>query len=270
MKTIGPDPHSTKASHNPFEAPRARVDDPGPPQGSGALLDPPRTVGAGRGFGWLGEGWTLFREAPGTWIGIIAVWLLISIVINLIPLVNLLSNLVYPVLAGGLMVGCHSLAQGRGLTFGHLFEGFRRNFGTLLLVGLFSLVGTVAALGTAFLGVLGTSGALGILLEQDTSAAPDPMLILLAVLVMLALLLPLMMALWFAPALVILHDQAALRAMGLSFRGCLRNLLPFLAYGLGGLGLGILATIPLGLGWLVLLPVLITSTYVAYRDIFVD
>lgn len=269
MKTIGPDPYSTEASHNPFAAPQARVDDSGP-QGSGTLLDPPRTVGAGRGFGWLGEGWTLFREAPGTWIGVIVVWLLISIVINLIPLVNVLSNLIYPVLAGGLMVGCHSLAQRQGLTLNHLFEGFRRNFGTLVLIGLFSLIATLVVLSVAFIGILGTSGAVGILLEQDTSATPDPMLILMAVLIVLALLIPLMMALWFAPALAILHNVPALRAMSLSFRGCLRNLLPFLTYGIGGLGLGILATIPLGLGWLVLMPVFITSTYVAYRELFVD
>jgi uncharacterized membrane protein len=269
MKTIGPDPYSTKTSHNPFAAPRARVADPDA-QGSGALLDPPRTVGAGRGFGWLGEGWTLFREAPGTWIGVIVVWLLVSIVIGLIPLVNVLSNLIYPVFAGGLMVGCHSLAQGQGLTLNHLFEGFRRNFGTLVLIGLFSLIATLVVVGGAFLGIVGTSGAVGILLEQDASATPDPMLILVAVLVVFALLIPLMMALWFAPALAILHNVPALRAMGLSFRGCLRNLLPFLAYGLGGLGLGILAMIPLGLGWLVLMPVLIASTYAAYRDLFVD
>jgi hypothetical protein len=268
MKTIGPDLNSTKTSHNPFEAPHARVDDPGP-RGGGALLDPPRTVGAGRGFGWLGEGWELFREAPGIWIGIIVVWMLITMLINMIPVVNFFASLISTVLVGGLMIGCHSLAQGRGLTFGHLFEGFQRNFGALVLVGLFLLLGAVVAFGSALLSVLGTSGA-ALLLNQDTSAAPEPMLILLSVLMMLALLLPLMMAFWFAPALVVLHDQPALRAMGLSFRGCLRNLLPFLAYGIGWLGLGILATIPLGLGWLALIPVGFTSTYAAYRDIFVD
>jgi hypothetical protein len=269
MKTIGSDPYSRKPSHNPFEAPRARVDDPGP-AGSGALRAVPRAVETGRGLGWLGDGWRLFKEAPGTWIGILLVWILISLAISLIPVVNLLSNLINPVLIGGMMYGCHSLAQGRGLLLGHLFEGFQRQFGALMLIGLASLIGTILAVGGAFLAVLGASGAFSAMLQQSTAAASNPLTFLLAVLVALALLLPLFMALWFAPALTILHGQRPLQAMALSFQGCLRNMLPFLAYGLGGLGLALLATLPFGLGWLVLVPVLVGSTYAAYLDIFVD
>ncbi len=268
MKTIGPDPRSNMASRNPFEAPRARVDDPGP-EGAGALLDPPRAVEAGRGLGWLGDGWALFKEAPGTWVGVILVWGIISIALNLIPVANLLASLVNPVLTGGLMFGCHSLAQGRGLALGHLFEGFQRRFGPLLSIGLATLLGTLGIVGVALLGVLGVAGTADILLRQDMSAIPDPMMVLLAVLMALALLVPLMMALWFAPALAILHDLPPVKAMSLSFRGCLRNLIPVLVYGLGGLALGLLASLPLGLGWLVLVPVLVTSTYAAYRDIFI-
>jgi uncharacterized membrane protein len=55
-----------------------------------------------------------------------------------------------------------------------------------------------------------------------------------------------------------------------SFVGCLRNILPFLVYSIVVLVLGIVASIPLGLGWLVLGPVLIASVYTAYRDIFGD
>jgi uncharacterized membrane protein len=45
---------------------------------------------------------------------------------------------------------------------------------------------------------------------------------------------------------------------------------PFLIYGIIMLVLSILATIPLGLGWLVLGPVAVASVYVAYRDIYGD
>jgi uncharacterized membrane protein len=47
-----------------------------------------------------------------------------------------------------------------------------------------------------------------------------------------------------------------------------KNILPFLIYGLISLGFGILASIPLGLGWLVLAPVIGTSIYTSYRDIY--
>ena len=44
-------------------------------------------------------------------------------------------------------------------------------------------------------------------------------------------------------------------AMKVSFIGCLRNIVPFLIYGVVGIALAIVATIPLLLGWLVLGPV---------------
>ena len=53
-----------------------------------------------------------------------------------------------------------------------------------------------------------------------------------------------------------------------SFAGCVQNMVPFLIYGLIGIGLAIVATIPLGLGWFVVAPMTIASIYTAYCDIF--
>ena len=91
---------------------------------------------------------------------------------------------------------------------------------------------------------------------------------MLGVLVALALLVPVMMAIWFAPALVMFHDKGAVDAMKESFTGCLRNIVPFLVYGIVMMVLGVLAAIPLGLGWLVLGPVLAASLYTSYKDIY--
>jgi uncharacterized membrane protein len=87
-------------------------------------------------------------------------------------------------------------------------------------------------------------------------------------LISLALFVPISMATWFAPALVMLQDQSAPRAIGESFRGCLKNVVPFLIYGLIIFALSMIASIPFGLGWLVLMPVVLCSVYAAYRDIF--
>jgi uncharacterized membrane protein len=94
--------------------------------------------------------------------------------------------------------------------------------------------------------------------------------ILVGLLVFLLLYLPLVMAIWFAPALVVLRGVAPLDAMRLSFNGCMRNIVPFLLYGVVGVGLSIVATIPLLLGWLVLGPVTIASLYTSYCDIYED
>jgi len=58
--------------------------------------------------------------------------------------------------------------------------------------------------------------------------------------------------------------------MKMSFSGCLRNVMPFLVYGLIGMVLAVVATIPIALGWLVAGPLSIASIYTSYCDIFED
>ncbi|HWH41717.1 MAG TPA: BPSS1780 family membrane protein, partial [Usitatibacter sp.] len=94
--------------------------------------------------------------------------------------------------------------------------------------------------------------------------------LLLGVLVALALTVPLLAAYWFAPALIVLNGMKAVPAMKASFHGCFRNLMPFLVYSIVMLVLAILAAIPVGLGFLVWIPLAISSTYTAYRGIFTD
>jgi uncharacterized membrane protein len=59
-----------------------------------------------------------------------------------------------------------------------------------------------------------------------------------------------------------------MEAMKLSFNVCMRNILPFLVYGVIVFVLAIAASIPLGLGWLVLFPVLIGTHFTSYVDLF--
>jgi len=91
---------------------------------------------------------------------------------------------------------------------------------------------------------------------------------LIALLLVAGLSMPLYMATWFAPALIVLRDLSVGAALKASFFACLRNWLPFLVYGLVLMVLGVVAAIPAGLGYLVLIPVLTASVYTAYLDIF--
>jgi len=91
---------------------------------------------------------------------------------------------------------------------------------------------------------------------------------LLAWLIALALMVPVVMAVWFAPPLAVFNELGAFDALKASFVGCLKNIVPFLIYGLILLGFAVLASIPLCLGWLVLGPVIGASIYTSYRDIY--
>jgi uncharacterized membrane protein len=90
------------------------------------------------------------------------------------------------------------------------------------------------------------------------------------VVAMIGLLIALLvaMAYWFAPALVVLNGEQPVEALRKSFAASSRNLGAFLLYGLIYIGLAIVATIPMGLGWLVLGPMLVGSCYAGWRTIF--
>jgi hypothetical protein len=234
-----------------------------------------RAVAAARGWDWIASAWELFKKQVGMWIALLIVGIVIGVVLAVlqrIPLVGAIvsvaSVVLTPVFYGGLFVAAKAVDEGRGLEIGHLFAGFRDKFGQLALVGVIYL-GAAAAIAL----VVGFASGVGILAIMSGTvpeiATPAAALTLvLAFLIMLGLLVPVIMAIWFAPPLVMFHGRGAVQAMQESFLGCLKNVVPFLLYGIVTLVFSMLATMPLMLGWLVLGPVLAASAYTSYKDIF--
>ena len=227
-----------------------------------------RTVDAGRSFAWLNLGWSLFKRTPGMWIAVTVTMLVILIVLGMVPVIGQLAvNFLILVFAAGLMLGCRSLEQGGELRFEHLFAGLRQNTGNLIMVGVFYLIGLVAIMAITF-AVTGGGALTGAMMGHDAGMAMAAGSLLIALLVMLVLTMPLIMGIWFAPALVIFHDTGPLAAMKASFSACMKNVLPFLVYGVILFVLTLVAAIPFGLGFLVLIPVLVGAQYASYMDIF--
>ena len=103
------------------------------------------------------------------------------------------------------------------------------------------------------------------LVEVDPTYA---LRLLLWVLVVIALIIPVMMAVMFAPALVFFHQVAPWSAMKLSFRACLRNFWVLSWWGVLATVLMFCGFLMLLIGLLVMVPVMWYSSYLAYRDIF--
>jgi uncharacterized membrane protein len=238
------------------------------------LVLPGKSVAAGAGASWIGAGWRLFAKAPLMWIVALLVLLVLAVIVNLIPIIGSIAfQIVTPVFYAGLVVACRSLERGGDFELEHVFAGFKTQLGSLIVIGVAFLVGMLLILAVTAL-IMGF-GVLGALMSGNTedimpALAGSGFAILLGSLVMLALMVPLMMAYWFAPALVVMHGVPPVAAMKASFGGCLRNIIPFLVYGVIMLVLAVLAMIPLGLGMIVWIPLTFTSTYAAYRDIFTE
>lgn len=256
-------------STNPYATPKAAVADA--PLAQGEFVPGGKGVPAGNGWNWIAEGWAMFKAAPGLWIGMVVVLVVILFAMALVPFVGAIAqSVLMPVFMGGIVLGCRAIDDGGGLEFNHLFAGFKTRFGTLAAVGALYLAGFVAIMvvvmvitGASMFGLFMAGGG-----QPDVAQTGAALGLVLAILIAFALSIPLVMAVWFAAPLVLFHDLGAVEAMKQSFTGCLRNIVPFLVYGIVGFVLAILATLPLGLGWLVLGPVLAASVYTGYRDIY--
>ncbi|OGT00373.1 MAG: hypothetical protein A3F73_06135 [Gallionellales bacterium RIFCSPLOWO2_12_FULL_59_22] len=232
----------------------------------------PQSLAANRGWQWIKQGYVLFMKAPLLWVVILLICLAAATALSAVPVVGEpLASLLLPVLLAGLMAGCRALEQGDELELAHLFGGFQKHatrliaLGGIALVGQFMIFGAMIMVGgTTLVGIL-TSGQPvedPEIMRQAITEAP------VAVLLGMALFSVLTMAMQFAPMLVYFNNATPAAAMKLSLRAFLVNIGPMLVYGATFMVLAILATIPMMLGWLVLMPIIFTSLYACYCDIF--
>ncbi len=255
---------------NPYQPPSASMAPVVPASARETFLPTGRAVDAGRGWEWIAQGYALFKKAPGTWILVLIVSIACSALLHFVPIIGTLASmLLTQVLMAGLMLGCRSLDRGGEFEVSTVFAGFKQNTGDLVVLGVLALVGYIVIFLPA-IGIIGGGAVMSILLggSHAMSLGAMGMSFLLAMLTVFALAVPLYMALFFAPSLIVFNNLKPVEAMKASFYGCLKNIMPFLVYGVILAVLGVLAVIPLGLGFLVLGPVMIASIYISYRDIF--
>lgn len=230
-----------------------------------------RTVAAGRGWQWIVEGFRIFRKQPLTWITLVMVLVVIWLLSLIMPLIGpLVINLVSPVFFAGLMLACRTTDEDGEPEFSQLFAAFKTHASPLITVGGIYLVGNIVAVGIVF-GIAGGAALPALLGKAGTDietlrAALRGLLFGMAV--GMAVFIPILMAVWFAPPLIVFHNMPPVEAMKLSLAASWRNTMPLLVYGVATLVLGIIASIPLMLGLIVLLPVLVCSIYASYKDIF--
>lgn len=248
------------------------ADGPGATPGDLELVMPGRRVGAGAGWRWVRRGWIFFARAPLMWVISVVLLVLVALAFNLVPIVGSLAyQVLQGVIAAGFVAACRSLEQGGDFELEHLLAGFKERFGPLMMLGLLFMLGGLVIMlvmllfvGTAILEAF-VAGSAG---DVYTALAASSLSMLLGALVALALTVPLLAAFWFAPALVLLNGVAPFAAMKASLSASLRNIMPFLVYGVVMMVAAILAAIPLLLGFLVWVPVMLASGYASYRDVF--
>ena len=232
----------------------------------------PQSLAAGQGWQWIKQGYALFMKAPLLWMVLLLICFIAVAGLSAVPVVGEpLASLLLPAVLVGLMVGCRALEHGEELELAHLFSGFQQHTAQLVTLGGIALVGQFLIFGVMIM--VGGATLVGILMSGQP--VEDPEVIRqaitgagLAVLLGVTLFSALVMSMQFAPMLVFFNNMAPVAAMKLSMRAFLNNAGPMLVYGMTFVLLAILASLPMMLGWLVLMPVVFTSVYAAYCDIF--
>jgi uncharacterized membrane protein len=236
-----------------------------------------QSVDAGKAISWYGFGWTIFMRSPGTWIVMMLLISVITLVSQIIPLIGpLLLSLISPALTGGLMYGASEAANGRPIEIGHLFRGLAdgRTRTPMLILGgvmlalsfLLMIITAIIVGGSVGVGVLGGAGGDPGNAALAVGAFSTGMLLIF--LITMAFTLIMFAALAFAIPLVMFRDLPPVDAVKSSVSACLRNVAPLAVFLIIYFILALIAAVPFLLGFLVLVPVAVAAIYAAYRDIY--
>ncbi|HUX29250.1 MAG TPA: BPSS1780 family membrane protein [Thiobacillus sp.] len=239
---------------------------------SASNQDIPRKVAASQGFQWVAAGFRLYRKTPLLLSAAFAMLFGVVMALGLIPMVGgALSELASPLMVAGFLAAYRTLDGGNELELPNFLAGVQGPAIPLMAVGAVQLLGTLL-IGKIMLGMGFDPQA--VITAAQSQKDPAEMQALLnqaipAVLTGLVLFTPLIMATWFAPALILFGGARPATALGVSLKAVAKN---WAAMTVNGIALGLLlflaALVPMLLGLLVAMPVLFGSLYASYQAIF--
>jgi hypothetical protein len=223
---------------------------------------------ASRGAAWLAEAFNLFRRAPLAWIGLCAGWLAITFGLILMPFIGgVLANFLQPVFFASFAITAYRQAAGERVVMGDLFSAFKRNMRPLVNLGALLLLAEIAIF--ALMAVMGlpmaASDERSFTFVEYAEALKGKEWILSAGFLLTVLVKG---ALWFAPPLIAFHGMSTVQAIRWSVFAAISNLGAMIVYGALLLALFVFALIPWGLGLIVVIPMMVVSSYVGYREVF--
>jgi hypothetical protein len=246
---------------------------------------------ARHGLVWLKSAYAMFRQAPLAWLVLLFTYYVLVAFAGLGPWASvgqIVAGLLKPVFAVGFLAAAWTQERGGRPKLEHLFRGFRSNLYALIALGIVFLCGMTLAVLSTILVDGGTIIAVFSGAEKPTEemlAGGKPQL---ALLLGALCALPTLLAIWFAPALIVFHDAGAAAALATSLTAAVANWRPVMVYGIAVFALGgVLPGLALSIAQLfgeafasllavfLIVPYLFAfiatlhiSDYVSFRDVF--
>ncbi|MGV6853322.1 MAG: BPSS1780 family membrane protein [bacterium] len=260
------------SEENPYQAPEAPLTPPPmmPENGDQKPLNLTK-VAASNGWAWITQGWNMVKSEPLLWIVAFVSMFGVYFILSTIPLVSIAAPVVVPIIGGGIMFMAMKQDKGLDAKLEDIFAGFNDKAGSLAGLGLLNLGASIVIMIIVVIIFAVFGGMAFISGGMDMNNVDVGMMLpafFIAGLFMAVLFMLVGAGMWFAPALIMLNDMDVMAAFTTSFKAVYKNWLAFLVYGLAVFVLAIIGSIPLFIGLLVLAPVLIASSYTAYKDVF--
>lgn len=264
-----PNDPNAQHTHNPYQAPTAmldesRVDD-------GELLDEPNRLPASHGISWIMGAWELFMARPSIWLitGLIYFVLIAALgALSALPVLKYLTGILAVYFSVGFAYIAYQLEHDEDVSVGDVFIGFRHNAVNLLLLCILLFVISVIFLVAMAFIVVALFAMVGISVPNAQNLSSlGLMMTIPMMLVAVIILVPIMMIMAYSPLLVFFHDMSVFGAIKFSLSACLRNILPFLLFGVVIIVIFAIAALPFGLGSIVASPLYHAACYISYRQV---
>jgi hypothetical protein len=211
-----------------------------------------------KAFSWLSQGFELFKQAGFIFV-FQTLFIFLTIVVSYLMKIFVLSVLLYVIqllLTAGMFISFDNVKKSKKITFDNLFDGFSNNLSNLIMLSiiflLFSLI--VSYFLVQFVNIDAISSFKHI---DPKNYTPIFIILLVDVIVNFVLML--------AIPFVAIQKLSVFNAIKESIIVCVKNLISLIFLLIIYFVLAILATFSI-IGWLVLFPVLIGSTYIIFKE----
>jgi hypothetical protein len=193
---------------------------------------------ARHGIVWLAQAYALFRRKRLPWVMLLLTYYILLKLLLYVPVVGPYAiTILKPVFAVGLLAAAWTQERGGTPALNLLFQGFRANLFSLLPIGIFFVVGVTAAVFASslvdsgkLLDLLSNTGAMS---DQEVVTALGDGALQMGMLFSALLSIPVLLATWWAPALVVFQNAGAGAALAVSLRATLANWRPLAVYAVG-------------------------------------
>lgn len=224
---------------------------------------------ASSGYKWIVSAWEIFKQSPFMWIALTFIAGIISIILSVIPYLNILNPLFTSLISAGFIYSAYKVDRGEELSVEFLLYPFQAKF----IIAFFLINLPVIIFNFYFSDLVNYNSLRTINPNNITPENIEQIINLQKFSSFIIFIIPLVfysILLYYVPAVIILQKLTPIRALKSTFSALIKNIPAGIINSLLIIILMLASVITLFLGLIVLIPVLGIMFYTFYKDVFLQ